>query len=349
MNHNEIMQKLANYEEHEIFYKEYYLAKQDLTSKKAFLKDLDPNDLYQRRLIVPDIKGSWNPIFMNEEMMDQQDIIKELTVQKHFRYTPTFKHTHSFYELVYCLSGSCQEEINDFQFTLTEGQFCLIPPRTTHSIGVFDDSIVLNIIIWRRTFEDIFYNLLRKSNIISDFFNQSLYLYEQNSYMLIDTYKDANIRNIVLDMYDQTLEEKPFYELVRNAQIIHIFSLILQNYEHSISFPYKPFQGNRIIIQMIAYIEHHFKDITLQQLAEHFNFSSNYCSQMIKELTNKSFTDIVLSIKFTKAKNLLESTTYPISQIATQCGFNNIEHFNRLFKKKFSKTPGQYRKGFFMN
>ncbi|MDU6444067.1 MAG: AraC family transcriptional regulator [Streptococcus sp.] len=30
--------------------------------------------------------------------------------------------------------------------------------------------------------------------------------------------------------------------------------------------------------------------------------------------------------------------------MATQCGFNNIEHFNRLFKKKFSKTPGQYRK-----
>ena len=100
---------------------------------------------------------------------------------------------------------------------------------------------------------------------------------------------------------------------------------------------------------MIAYIEHHFKDITLKQLAEHFNFSSNYCSRMIKELTSESFTEIVLSIKFTKAKNLLESTTYPISQIATQCGFNNIEHFNRLFKKKFSKTPGQYRKEFFMN
>ena len=344
MNREEIMQKLKTYEEHEIFYREYYLAKQNLNSKKSFLSQFDPNELYQKRLIVPDIKGSWRPTFMNEEIMDQRDLIKELTVLKHFRYTPTFKHEHSFYELVYCVSGSCQEEINDFKFTLTEGQFCLIPPRTTHSIGVFDDSIVLNIIIWRRTFEDIFYNLLRKSNIISDFFNQSLYLYEQNSYMLIDTLKDNEIKNIILDMYGQTLEQKPFYELVRNAQIIHVFSLILQNYEHSISFPYKPFQGNHIIIQMIAYIEHHFKDITLQQLAEHFNFSSNYCSRMIKELTSESFTEIVLSIKFTKAKNLLESTTYPISQIATQCGFNNIEHFNRLFKKKFSKTPGQYRK-----
>lgn len=92
MNREEIMQKLKTYEEHEIFYREYYLAKQNLNSKKSFLSQFDPNELYQKRLIVPDIKGSWRPTFMNEEIMDQRDLIKELTVLKHFRYTPTFKH-----------------------------------------------------------------------------------------------------------------------------------------------------------------------------------------------------------------------------------------------------------------
>lgn len=346
MNHEQIIQKLQNYEEHELFYKEYFHAKQDPETLKNFLKNLHATELYERRLIVPEIQGSWYPTIMNEQVMNHEDIKKEIAILKHFRYTPVFLHEHSFYELIYCLSGTCQEEIDGHSFTLKEGQFCLIPPRTTHSIGVFDDSIILNIIIWRHTFEDIFYDLLRNSNIISDFFNQSLYLYEQNSYMLIDTLGDKDIKNIVLDMYGQSLQQKSFYNLVNNAQILYIFSLILQNYDQHITFPYKPFGGNKVIIQMISYIEHHFKEISLEQLALAFNFSTSYCSRIIKKYTNESFTEILLSIKFTKAKNLLETSNHTISQIAEQCGFNNIEHFNRFFKKKFGQTPGQYRKQF---
>ena len=55
---------------------------------------------------------------------------------------------------------------------------------------------------------------------------------------------------------------------------------------------------------------------------------------MIKELTSESFTEIVLSIKFTKAKNLLESTTYPISQkplgnIEKSCYYDSLHKLPR--------------------
>lgn len=202
---------------------------------------------------------------------------------------------------------------------------------------------MLNIIIWRDLFEDIFYNLLRKSNAISDFFNQSLYLYEQNDYMIIDTEKDEDISSFVLDMYIQGVDQKPFYNLVSNAEIMYIIALILQRYDKNIHLPEKPYEGNDTIIQMISYIEHHFKDVTLNSLSDHFGFSANYCSRMIKKYTGKSFTDIVLNIKFTKAKNMLDMGEKSIADIAENTGFNNIEHFNRLFKKRYHMTPGAYK------
>lgn len=346
MNHKEVLDLLGRYEEHELFYKNYYEKKKDPQQFNSFLKTLKAQELYEKRLIVPEIIGSWMPSILNENIMNLEDTSKDIAILKHFRYTPMFNHEHSFYELIYCLSGKCEEEIDGYNFTLKEGQFCLIPPHTSHSIGVFDDSLVINIIIWRRTFEDIFYNLLRNSNIISDFFNESLYIYEQNSYMLIDTLKDDDIKNLILDMYAQSLQQKAFYNLVNTAQIIYMFSLILQNYEQHISFPYKPFDGNKQIVKMISYIEHHFKEITLEELASEFNFSVSHCSRLIKKYTNDSFTEIVLAIKFTKSKNLLENSNYTITHISEECGFNNVEHFSRLFKKRFGETPGHYRKNF---
>ncbi|WP_334196288.1 helix-turn-helix domain-containing protein, partial [Muricomes intestini] len=33
-----------------------------------------------------------------------------------------------------------------------------------------------------------------------------------------------------------------------------------------------------------------------------------------------------------------------ILEVAAQSGFNNLSYFNRLFKRKYAQTPGQYRK-----
>lgn len=344
MDREQILAKLRYYEEDERFYQSYYYARKDPEELKQFIKSFDPDELFRRKLIVREVEGSWNPVYMSEDMMNQEELNKEIATLKHNRYTPLFDHQHIFFEMVYVLEGSCSETIEGHNFQLTQGQFCIIPPHTTHSIGVFDDSIIINIIIWRKTFEDIFYNLLRHSNIIADFFNKSLYLYEQNGYMLVDTKHDETIRNLVLDMVGQNLEQKPFHDIVKNSQIMYILSLVLQNYEKDIQFPEKLFDGNDIMIKMISYIEHHYKDVTLETLAEAFNFSSSYCSRMIKKYTGKAFTEIVLNIKFTKAKSMLEMDDRSIAEIAESTGFNNIEHFNRLFKKRFDMTPGVYRK-----
>lgn len=342
MNKKDVMDKLMCYEEHEIFYRNYYLNKQK-DSFPLFLSNLNPEKLYSDRLIVPEINGSWNPTKISENMIDSEDVKKEIVLLKHYRYTPVFDHIHSFFELTYCISGSCTQIIEVENVQLKEGQFCLIPPGTSHNICVFDDSIIINIIIWKKNFEDIFYNLLRQTNIVSNFLNGALYLDSLNNYMVVDTKNDSNIKDLVLEMYGQFLEQKKYYNIVNNAQILYLFSIIIQSYEDNISFSNKAIQNNPIIIHMISYIERNFKTISLIDLAKHFNYSPKHCSRMIKKYTNLSFTDLVLNIKFTKIKNSMKSSDKPIYRIAEENGFNNIEHFNRLFKKRFNLTPNEYK------
>ena len=45
-----------------------------------------------------------------------------------------------------------------------------------------------------------------------------------------------------------------------------------------------------------------------------------------------------------KAKELLELSSRTVTQIAQQTGFNNVTYFNRLFKKRFGKSPSEFRK-----
>lgn len=342
MDKQDVLDKLMYYEEHEIFYKNYYLNKQK-KSFPLFLSSLNPDKLYSDKLIVPEINGSWNPIEISESILDSEDVRKEIVLLKHYRYTPIFDHIHSFFELTYCISGSCTQTIEGEKIQMNAGQFCLIPPKTRHNICVFDDSIIINIIIWKKNFEDIFYNLLRQTNIVSNFLNGALYLDDFNNYMLIDTQNDNRIKDLVLEMYGQFLEQKNFYNIVNNAQILYLFSIIIQNYENNISFSNKAIENNLIMIYMISYIEHNFKNISLIDLAKHFNFSPKHCSRMIKKSTNLSFTDLVLNIKFTKIKNLIRTSHKHIYRIAEENGFNNIEHFNRLFKKRFKLTPSEYK------
>ena len=53
--------------------------------------------------------------------------------------------------------------------------------------------------------------------------------------------------------------------------------------------------------------------------------------------------EIVTGIKMKKARALLKNTSMTVENIAGTVGYENVEHFNRTFKKKYSITPVQYR------
>ena len=98
------------------------------------------------------------------------------------------------------------------------------------------------------------------------------------------------------------------------------------------------------IVEIITFIQKNYGDVTLESLSEYFHLSKPYLSKYIKEKAGMTFQDAVKEERMKKARMLLKETGQTVETIAAEVGYENVEHFNRLFKKTYGITPVQYRK-----
>lgn len=98
------------------------------------------------------------------------------------------------------------------------------------------------------------------------------------------------------------------------------------------------------IVDIMNYIQNHYKDVTLDELAENFNLSKPYLSKYIKENGGITFQEVVKKARMKKARTMLKESNQTVESIASYVGYENVEHFNRLFKKTYGITPVQFRR-----
>ncbi len=98
------------------------------------------------------------------------------------------------------------------------------------------------------------------------------------------------------------------------------------------------------IVEIISYIQGDYKNVTLETLSDVFHLSKPYLSKYIKEKAGMTFQEVVKEERMKKARTLLKETNQTVETIAAEVGYENVEHFNRLFKKSYGMTPVQYRK-----
>lgn len=98
------------------------------------------------------------------------------------------------------------------------------------------------------------------------------------------------------------------------------------------------------IVDIMNYIQSHYADVTLDVLADSFNLSKPYLSKYIKEKSGMTFQDAVKKSRMKKACTMLKETNQTVESIAAYVGYENVEHFNRLFKKTYEMTPVQFRR-----
>ena len=49
-------------------------------------------------------------------------------------------------------------------------------------------------------------------------------------------------------------------------------------------------------------------------------------------------------VRLRAAAERLQSGSAPVTEIALDAGFNDISHFNHLFRRAFAMSPGQWRR-----
>ena len=84
--------------------------------------------------------------------------------------------------------------------------------------------------------------------------------------------------------------------------------------------------------------------VDFEDIASRMCISRTHLNRKVKSITGGTTSDLVLSYRIAKAKELLLSTDLPVWEVAEQCGISDPAYFSTLFKKAVGKSPGQLRK-----
>jgi len=85
---------------------------------------------------------------------------------------------------------------------------------------------------------------------------------------------------------------------------------------------------------------------SVQYLAEQLNISSNYLSDMLRNLTGQNAQQHIHGKLIEKAKETLATTSLSVGEIAFSLGFEHPQSFSKLFKSKTNVSPLAFRSTF---
>lgn len=126
---------------------------------------------------------------------------------------------------------------------------------------------------------------------------------------------------------------------------------LLSAYEDTLMFIgycVKPRQRSRsanMKPQFTAYMKEHYTDpaFGLSVLADHFDFSEIYMSQLFKENMGSTFSDYLEQLRIETACSLLRDTDLTIADISQKSGYYSPHAFRRAFKRVTGILPTDYR------
>ena len=99
-----------------------------------------------------------------------------------------------------------------------------------------------------------------------------------------------------------------------------------------------------IIGDIEEYINFHYaQNITLKEMAGLYFMNEKYLGRLFAAETGLSFHQYLNRVRLERAVDLLINTSMPVLNIALECGYSNVTYFNRVFRRKFSVSPTEYR------
>jgi AraC-like DNA-binding protein len=83
--------------------------------------------------------------------------------------------------------------------------------------------------------------------------------------------------------------------------------------------------------------------LTVHQIALHVGISRSYLEALFARYDRRGIVEYLHAIRCDRAAFLLSTTHFPVIDIALDCGFNNRQHFTRVFTKVYGMNPKSYR------
>jgi YesN/AraC family two-component response regulator len=258
-------------------------------------------------------------------------------------------HSHDFFEFIYVYKGKCRIKIDSAELVLEAGSLCLLNLQAMHTIELDDiqKDIIFNILVKPDYFNSTYFRLtyLPNDEYIFDFFLESMVNHSmKDNYILFYPDPEYNYDSLTKHLIKEYYVGKSHKEEMMNFLFSSLLIELSRCYETHIEKSSKEELKKYKITEITDYIYEHYKDITLKELAEHFNYNHAYLSTIIKKYTGTSFSEMLHTFRFLKSCQLLTETHLTIADITEEVGCSNQTWFVNNFRKRYGIAPSEYRK-----
>lgn len=164
--------------------------------------------------------------------------------------------------------------------------------------------------------------------------NQCIYLSEE---------AHQQINDLFFKIHQEKEQNSEFSNLAIASMCVQLMLLAMRNHvktDDSLSQTIAPLQH---INEILAYIDTHFKDFSLDSMAKELYMSKSYLCHLFKKYVNITIQQYLNSQRLNHACFLLLCTDISISDISSECGYSSHSLFSRTFKKNLGLTPRIYR------
>ena len=130
----------------------------------------------------------------------------------------------------------------------------------------------------------------------------------------------------------------------REYKVLSELYKILHELGQMQALPYLPESKHELIQPAIDYIHKHYAKelINAQYLAELCGISYDYLRQLFERFYGLTPIKYINELKLKRAKELLSSGMYSVSEAAYNSGFSDLSHFSRFFKANVGVLPSEY-------
>jgi len=244
-------------------------------------------------------------------------------------------HWHMEYEIIRIRQGQFHITLDDRQFLAKAGDVIFISSGTLHA-GTPNDCLYDCIVFDMRM-------LLKQDHACQPLLQKII---DQDiSINQVLPCSDISLMGSVDSLFSAMESKKIGYQLIVQGCLYQIFGIIIQNGYFS-STPLNNTRNYKKVSQLkraLALIEENYSSpLTLEQLSAAANMSPKYFCRFFQEMTRHTPIEYLNLYRIEHACYQLITTDHSVTEIAFNCGFNDLSYFIKTFKRYKGVTPKRY-------
>jgi AraC-like DNA-binding protein/mannose-6-phosphate isomerase-like protein (cupin superfamily) len=262
-------------------------------------------------------------------------------------------HRHEFVQIEYIWKGRLKHVINDQVFDVHKGDIFLIPPYVPHRfIDACGESFELVEFEFKPEFINERFSPGAADTSFMDYAYLAPFLVVENQIrprLNLTGNLQLEVEAILSEILGEDRERRDDFQLVIKSLLLKLLVLVKRESARAICNDPSGGVFSRHMLALRATVDYlnanYAREISVADAAEMTMVSQTYFRTLFKQMTGKSFTGYLRTLRVARAIELLEKEPgRKVIDVCYDVGYRNVNHFNRIFRQETGLTPMEIRK-----